>query len=114
MVFIHGGAFVVGASRAGSLDGRRLSARGPVVMVSFDYRLGALGFLAGVEGLAGNYGFRDQQLALRWVRDNARAFQGDAVPRGGGRPMRSHGLARVPRNTKLTWTTSPTGFRNDW
>jgi carboxylesterase type B len=77
MAFIHGGAFVLGASRAGSLDGRRLAARGPVVVVSFNYRLGALGFLAGVESLEGNYGLRDQQLALAWVRDNVRAFHGD-------------------------------------
>ena len=77
MAFIHGGAFVIGASSAGSLDGRRLAARGPVVVASFNYRLGALGFLAGVDDLQGNYGFLDQQLALRWIRDNARAFRGD-------------------------------------
>ena len=77
MAFIHGGAFVIGASLAGSLDGRRLAARGPVVVASFNYRLGALGFLAGVGDLPGNYGFLDQQLALRWIGDNARAFGGD-------------------------------------
>ena len=61
MVFIHGGSFLVGGSRAGVLDGRRLAARGPVVIVSLNYRLGALGFLARVEGLEGNYGFLDRK-----------------------------------------------------
>jgi carboxylesterase type B len=51
-----------------------------VVIVTFNYRLGALGFLAGGSGinaLAGNYGFEDQQLALRWVSRNIRSFGGD-------------------------------------
>ncbi len=77
MVFIHGGAFVFGSSSNPVYDGSRLAARGDVVVVTLNYRLGALGFLAGIEGLEGNYGFLDQQLALRWVRDNIAAFGGD-------------------------------------
>jgi carboxylesterase type B len=85
LVFIHGGAFVFGSSAApapgdpqGRLyDGSFLTATQNVVVVSLNYRLGALGFLAGVVGLRGNYGLMDQQLALEWVRDNIAAFGGD-------------------------------------
>lgn len=84
IVFVYGGAFVAG-STAGELyrdgppiyDGGRLAATQDVVVVTLNYRLGALGFLAGVGGLEGNYGLRDQQLALRWVQENAAAFGGD-------------------------------------
>lgn len=81
MVFLHGGAFILGTASAPVNDGRNLAAYGDVVVVSLGYRLGALGFLAGGAGedrLEGNYGFADQQLALEWVRDNIRAFGGDA------------------------------------
>ncbi|WP_170984216.1 carboxylesterase/lipase family protein [Rhodoligotrophos defluvii] len=77
MVFIHGGAFVEGTSAALLYQGQNIAARGDVVLVSINYRLGALGFLSGVEGLTGNYGFLDQQQALRWVRDNIAQFGGD-------------------------------------
>ncbi len=77
MVFIHGGAFVEGTSASPLYDGANLASAGNVVVVTFNYRLGALGFLYGVEGLKGNYGFLDQQLAMRWVRDNALRIGGD-------------------------------------
>jgi len=77
MVFIHGGAFVEGTSAAMLYEGQVIAAKGDVVVVTINYRLGALGFLAGVEGLTGNYGFLDQQLALRWVHDNITSFGGD-------------------------------------
>jgi carboxylesterase type B len=80
MVFIHGGAFVTGAGSLPVYDAARLAARGDVVVVTLNYRLGALGFLAGGNGagrLAGNFGFRDQQLALGWVAKNIRSFGGD-------------------------------------
>lgn len=78
MVFIHGGAFVEGTSQAPVYDGQRLAASGDVVVVTLNYRLGALGFLYGTGGLSGNYGFLDQQLAMRWVKDNIARFGGDA------------------------------------
>ena len=66
---------------AGSLpiyDGSYLAASGDVVVVTLNYRLGALGFLAVPElGLTGNYGILDQRLALRWVAENIAAFGGD-------------------------------------
>ena len=77
MVFIHGGAFVEGTSASPLYDGNLLASAGDVVVVTFNYRLGALGFLHGVEGLTGNYGFLDQQLALKWVHHNIARFGGD-------------------------------------
>ncbi|MDX1383961.1 MAG: carboxylesterase/lipase family protein [Thermoanaerobaculia bacterium] len=82
MVWIHGGAFVVGASSRGVTEGAALAAHGDVV-VSLNYRLGALGWLQldGVGGDeyagSGNLGLQDQILALRWVRENIAAFGGD-------------------------------------
>ena len=79
MVWIHGGAFVSGSS--GFYDSRWLASRGDIVVVTVNYRLGTLGFLThpslGPAGDVGNYGFADQQAALRWVRDNIAAFGGD-------------------------------------
>jgi carboxylesterase type B len=80
LVFFHGGSFVDGAGSVPLYDGARLAARGDVILVTLNYRLGAIGFLAGGTGgnkLAGNYGFQDQQLALRWVRQNINGFGGD-------------------------------------
>ncbi|MFM9370540.1 carboxylesterase/lipase family protein [Streptomyces sp. Da 82-17] len=80
MVYLHGGDHTDGAgSRHGA---RRLAARGDVVVVTVNHRLGALGYLAHPEleqggAESGNYGFLDQQAALRWVRSNAAAFGGD-------------------------------------
>jgi len=78
MVFIHGGGFVAGSSNLAFYDGERLSREG-VVVVTINYRLGPLGFLA-LPTLGtgnGNFGLLDQQRALEWVRDNAKAFGGD-------------------------------------
>jgi para-nitrobenzyl esterase len=83
MVWIHGGAFVLGAGSEPLYDGRRLAARGDVVVVSLNYRLGALGYLTHPElrdhatGASGNWGLLDQIAALRWVRENAGSFGGD-------------------------------------
>lgn len=80
--WIYGGALWGGASRDPLYDGARLAARG-VVVVSINYRLGVLGYLAHPElsaqfgGLSGNYGLLDQIQALRWVRTNIGAFGGD-------------------------------------
>lgn len=80
MVFIHGGAFVNGAGSDAFYDGGALAAHGAIV-VTLNYRLGALGFLvANRYGLnaVGNYGLRDQQLAMKWVRDNIARFGGNS------------------------------------
>ncbi|KAM8947588.1 fatty acyl-CoA hydrolase precursor, medium chain-like isoform 2-T2 [Pelodytes ibericus] len=76
MVFIHGGALLLGA--ANMYDGSALSAYEDVVMVSIQYRLGILGFLStGDERAPGNYGFLDQVAALQWVQENIEDFGGD-------------------------------------
>ncbi|XP_070552104.1 carboxylesterase 1E-like [Ptychodera flava] len=77
MVWIHGGAFLVGS---GSLyDSLPLSAIGNVIVVTINYRMGALGFfLTGDEHVTGNYALLDQIAALQWVQDNIAAFGGDA------------------------------------
>jgi para-nitrobenzyl esterase len=80
LVWIHGGGFTQDASR--NYDGSKLAAAGAVV-VTINYRLGALGFLAHPAlasrpgGPAGNYGLMDQQAALRWVQANIATFGGD-------------------------------------
>ncbi len=83
MVWIHGGGFRDGAASDRAYDGTALAAKG-VVLVSFNYRLGPLGFLAHPElsaesphGASGNYGLLDQIAALRWVQRNIAAFGGD-------------------------------------
>ncbi len=89
MVFIHGGgnqqgstAQIAGGARI--YEGKNLARRGQVVVVTLQYRLGALGYLVhpGLEaesthGKAGNYGALDQLAALLWIKENIRAFGGD-------------------------------------
>src|SRR6516225_191086 len=83
MVWIHGGGLIAGTGRDPLYDGSAL-ARDGVVVVTFNYRLGALGWLgSGIlskddeEDGIGNYGMKDQIAALRWVHDNISAFSGD-------------------------------------
>jgi carboxylesterase type B len=81
MVFIHGGAFVMGSGSSGLYRGAALAAADTVVVVTLNYRLGALGFLAGPTSkgtaIGGNLGLMDQQKALQWVQTNISAFGGD-------------------------------------
>jgi len=80
MVWFYGGGFTIGS--AGTYDASHLAARGDVVVVTVNYRLGALGFSL-LEHLdtrftgSANAGLRDQIEALRWVRENVAAFGGD-------------------------------------
>lgn len=80
LVWIHGGSFTSGSGGSPVYDGARLAARGDVVVVTLNYRLGALGFLrlpgAAEEGAA-NRGLHDQLAALDWVRAHAEALGGD-------------------------------------
>ncbi len=75
MVWIFGGAFSTGSSTKPGEDGASFARTGDVVVVSINYRVGALGFLH-VDG-NGNNGLLDQVAALEWVRDNIAAFGGD-------------------------------------
>ncbi|XUM01535.1 carboxylesterase family protein [Streptomyces venezuelae ATCC 10712] len=75
MVWVHGGAFTNGSGSASAYDGSAF-ARDGVVCVTFNYRLGADGFLR-LPGRPDNRGLLDQIAALRWVRDNIASFGGD-------------------------------------
>ena len=82
MVWIHGGAFVIGAGSQGVYNGKAIAAR-DVVIVTINYRLGAFGFLdlSGASGGrcpgTGAEGLADQILALHWVKENISQFGGD-------------------------------------
>ncbi|KAA1424782.1 carboxylesterase family protein [Mumia zhuanghuii] len=75
MVWIHGGSFLTGTG--GSYDASRLATQGDVVVVTINYRLGPLGFLAHPALGSSNAALLDQQAALRWVQRNAAAFGGN-------------------------------------
>lgn len=74
---IYGGAFTSGRNSLHSYDGGNLASRSDVVVVTINYRLGALGFLASGKDLPGNAGISDQILALKWVKEHIAAFGGD-------------------------------------
>jgi para-nitrobenzyl esterase len=77
LVWIHGGAFSSGAGSLPWYSGEQFAAQDDMVVVSINYRLGALGFLY-LPGISdGNLGLRDQIAALRFVRENIAAFGGD-------------------------------------
>jgi para-nitrobenzyl esterase len=80
MIWIHGGALVNGAGAA--FDPSVMVETGHIIVVTINYRLGALGWLADAaiadaDGNSGNYGLMDQQLAMTWVRKNIRDFGGN-------------------------------------
>ncbi|ORA11191.1 carboxylesterase/lipase family protein [Mycobacterium arosiense] len=83
MVWLHGGAYVLGSSSQTLYDGRRLVSHGDVIVVTVNYRLGVLGFLdlssfdSRGRHSDSNVGLRDALAALQWVRDNIAAFGGD-------------------------------------
>lgn len=85
LVWIHGGSFTTGSSKEILYNGTRMAQRG-IIVVSINYRLGVLGYMAHPElsaespqGVSGNYGLLDQIEALRWVKQNIGAFGGDAA-----------------------------------
>uniref|UniRef100_A0A3Q2D7P8 Carboxylic ester hydrolase n=1 Tax=Cyprinodon variegatus TaxID=28743 RepID=A0A3Q2D7P8_CYPVA len=79
MVWIFGGAFMLGSSMGGTFldnylyDGQEIANRGNVIVVTVGYRVGALGFLS-----TGNYGLWDQHAAIAWVHRNIKSFGGDS------------------------------------
>jgi para-nitrobenzyl esterase len=83
LVWIHGGGFTIGSSGMANYDGEMLARKG-AVFVSFNYRLGLVGFMAHPQLTAesphhasGNYGHLDQVAALQWIHRNIAAFGGD-------------------------------------
>ncbi|XP_051960984.1 bile salt-activated lipase-like [Xyrauchen texanus] len=84
MVFIYGGAFLMGGAQGANFlnnylyDGEEIADRGNVIVVTLNYRLGTLGFLSsGDSGIPGNYGLWDQHAGIAWVHRNIKAFGGD-------------------------------------
>ena len=82
VVFIYGGGGTIGSAGMANYDGSNIAKRG-AIFVNFNYRVGMLGFMAHPElsaeqgGHSGNYGYLDQNAALRWIRDNIAQFGGD-------------------------------------
>lgn len=80
MIWIHGGGFQFGSGEEPAYEGSNLARKG-VVVVTFNYRLGVLGFLAHPEldreGASGNYGLQDQIAALKCGKENISSFGGD-------------------------------------
>jgi para-nitrobenzyl esterase len=83
MVWVHGGAYILGSSAQPLYHGRVLASSGDIVVITVNYRLGALGFLdlspfsTAKATFETNLGLRDVLFALQWVRDNVAAFGGD-------------------------------------
>lgn len=80
LVWIHGGAFLLGSARV--YTGAHLAQQGDIVVVALNYRLGVFGFVnfgeaLGDERITSNLGLRDQLAALQWVREHIAAFGGD-------------------------------------
>eukprot|EP01089_Gocevia_fonbrunei_P021183 TRINITY_DN811_c0_g1_i3.p1 TRINITY_DN811_c0_g1~~TRINITY_DN811_c0_g1_i3.p1 ORF type:complete len:518 (+),score=104.03 TRINITY_DN811_c0_g1_i3:99-1652(+) len=84
--WIHGGSLLDGTGASNDFNGTYIASKGDIVVVTINYRLGPLGFLAHKdlreenprEPTTGNYGLLDQRAALKWVRENIHLFGGDA------------------------------------
>ncbi|TVY42194.1 Carboxylesterase [Lachnellula subtilissima] len=81
LVYVHGGSFNFGSGNARQIDDLVAWSEKPMIGISFNYRVGAFGFLnsrfMASEGLL-NVGLKDQEFALRWVKENIEAFGGDS------------------------------------
>lgn len=102
MVYIHGGDFIRGASN--TFPGHIMATFYEVIVVSINYRLGALGFIStGDINSPGNYGILDQAMALKWIYENAESFNGDRYSItlfGPGAGAASAGLLMVAPKTR--------------
>ena len=80
MLFIHGGNFQYTGANSPVHDGRYFSNNSDVLIVTIQYRLGALGWLVtglGDNDIKGNLGLLDQRMAIKWVKENIASFGGD-------------------------------------
>ncbi|XP_043275530.1 juvenile hormone esterase-like [Venturia canescens] len=119
IVYIHGGAFTRGHGGADYVGPQYIMDK-DIVFVSMNYRLGALGFLSTGDAAApGNFGLKDQLLALRWVNENVKAFGGDpqritlAGQSAGSVSVNLHALSEASIglfNQYITQSGSPLSF----
>ncbi len=78
MIYIHGGAYLRGSGSQPVYSGSNLVKKNDVIVVTFNYRLGVLGFLSLPDSTeSGNFGLMDQQMAIKWVYENIEQFGGD-------------------------------------
>lgn len=76
-VYLYGGAFTKGSAAMIDYDGGNFASRSDLVVVTLNYRVGALGYLSTGNLTTGSYGIRDQIMALEWVQEHIAAFGGD-------------------------------------
>ncbi|CAG5134482.1 unnamed protein product [Candidula unifasciata] len=126
MVWFHSGDLIYGSGNmAGMSPNPQVAGATNAVYISFNYRLGVLGFLAVDElrqesdGAAGNYGFMDQQMLLMWVKENIRQFGGDekkvTIFGHGSGATSVLAMLMSPDNSGLfnkAWLTSPVAIIN--
>lgn len=75
-IWMYGGAFEMGTGNVPVYNGAPLATSQDIIVVNFNYRLGALGFYTASD-MEGNWAVKDQQMAMKWVHDNIEAFGGD-------------------------------------
>ncbi|KAJ6104089.1 Carboxylesterase type B [Penicillium sp. IBT 18751x] len=76
-VYLYGGAFTKGSAAMIDYDGGNFASRSDVIIVTLNYRVGALGYLSTGDLTTGSYGTRDQIMALEWVQRHIKDFGGD-------------------------------------
>lgn len=77
IVYIHGGGFFAGTAGPSLTGADYFMDTEEVIFVTMHYRLGPLGFLSvGDSSMSGNFGLKDQAMAIKWVRDNIHSFGG--------------------------------------
>ena len=77
LMWIHGGNFKQGSGTGLLYDGSHIAKTQNVIVVTINYRLGALGFLNNNQSFTGNYGIKDQRFAMQWIQQNIASFGGD-------------------------------------
>lgn len=77
IIYIHGGGFFAGSAGPSITGADYFMDTEEVIVVTMNYRLGPLGFLStGDSNMSGNFGLKDQSLAIKWVKDNIENFGG--------------------------------------
>ncbi|XP_053687331.1 uncharacterized protein LOC128736857 [Sabethes cyaneus] len=122
IVYIHGGSYASGSASVAEYGPERLMNTRKVIVVVLQYRLGAFGFLSTEDDCApGNYGLKDQSLALRWVQQNIQKFGGDSKrvtlvgQSAGGAAVQLHMMSPLSRGTfskAISMSGSAIGYWN--